>query len=436
MRLTAAAALALAGFLVAPPVAADMAGHGGMVRDLCVTPDGGMVASAGFDYTLRTWTLPEQEPRSVLNGHDAPLAAVACAGGDRVVSADGDGAVLFWDSAAGDGPPLVEHSSAHAGRVTDMDTHPGRALVASAGWDGAVIIWTRDGEQRAALRHPQPVTAVAFTADGRHLWSADAEGNLRRWAVDEGTEENRRDGAGFAITALSLVPPGKGLLAAGIDGTLRLFDAETGAELRRLEQHDGPVLQVAAEPDGRSAVSGGRDGMMLRWDLESGDLVKATFVSRGPVWSMTVAPTGGLALTGDTEGVIGVWSAEDGRRVGPEAAPADEPKPWLTSDHPGAKHYTKCAACHSLREDGGGRSGPHFVDLMGREAGAVEDYPYSEVLANSGVVWTRETLADLFRDGPDAFLPGTRMPLQKLPDERALQDLVDYVAVIAGGEEE
>lgn len=426
----------LALLLVATPAAADMVGHGGMVRGLCVSPDGGTVASAGFDYTLRIWSLPDQQPRAVLNGHDAPLVAVACAGGDRVISADNDGTVMFWDSAAAEGPPLVEHRGVHAGRVTDLDTHPGRALVASAGWDGAVVVWSRDGEKRLALAHPLPVLAVAFTADGRHLWSADSEGNLRRWNTDDGTEVVHRDGHGFGITGLALVPPGKGLLAAGIDGTLRLFDAEAGEEIRRLEQHDGPVLQVAAAPDGRTAVSGGRDGMMLRWDLGTGDLLKATFVSRGPVWSMAMAPTGTVALTGDTDGVIGAWSVDTGRRVGPDAAPVDEPKPWLTSDHPGARHYTKCAACHSLRPDGGGRSGPHFLGLMGRAAGEVEGYPYSEALESSGVVWTRETLAALFRDGPDAFLPGTRMPLQKLSSERDLQDLVDFVAEISEGKGE
>ncbi|MFA7429128.1 MAG: hypothetical protein WCZ23_03115, partial [Rhodospirillaceae bacterium] len=76
MRRVAAFAL---GVLIASPATADMAGHGGMVRGLCVTPDGAMVASAGFDYTLRTWSLPDQQPRAVFNGHDGPLAAVACA---------------------------------------------------------------------------------------------------------------------------------------------------------------------------------------------------------------------------------------------------------------------------------------------------------------------------------------------------------------------
>ncbi|MGC2856034.1 c-type cytochrome [Novispirillum sp. DQ9] len=429
MRLAATAVLAL---VIAGPARADMAGHGGMVRDLCVTPDGGTVASAGFDYTLRTWSLPGQQAQAVFNGHDAPLAAVACVGGDRVVSADGDGRVTVWDVAAPEAPPLADHPQAHAGRVTDLDAHPGRGLVASAGWDGVVRLWSRDGVPAAPLRHAQPVTAVAFTADGRRLWSADAEGTLTLWRVDDGTEELRRAGAGFAITALALVPPGDGLLAAGIDGTLRLFDAATGAEIRRLEQHDGPVLQVVAAPDGRTALSAGRDGMMLRWNLETGDLIKGTYAARGPVWSLALAPGGALALTGGGDGVISAWAVDSGSRVGPEAAPADEPRPWLASDHPGARHFTKCAACHSLRPDGGGRSGPHFAGLMGRPAGAVAGYPYSRALKDSGVVWTRDTIAALFRHGPDAFLPGTRMPLQTLADERDLRDLADYVAEITG----
>ena len=39
----------------------------------------------------------------------------------------------------------------------------------------------------------------------------------------------------------------------------------------------------------------------------------------------------------------------------------------------------------------------------------------------SDIIWTEETVARLFEQGPDSFTPGSKMPLQRLPDppERA-----------------
>src|SRR6516162_760951 len=49
-----------------------------------------------------------------------------------------------------------------------------------------------------------------------------------------------------------------------------------------------------------------------------------------------------------------------------------------------------CAACHSPRS--GTPYGPSLVGVVGRRAGSVAGFPYSEALKTSGLVWTDDNL--------------------------------------------
>ena len=93
----------------------------------------------------------------------------------------------------------------------------------------------------------------------------------------------------------------------------------------------------------------------------------------------------------------------------------------------GRKLFRACAFCHTLTPDGGKRAGPTLWRLFGREAGSVAGYHYSEALKGSGIVWTEETVARLFELGPETFTPGSKMPLQRLPDPQQRADLIAYL---------
>lgn len=91
----------------------------------------------------------------------------------------------------------------------------------------------------------------------------------------------------------------------------------------------------------------------------------------------------------------------------------------------GEKVFKKCKSCHSL-EDGQNKIGPHLHGLMGRTAGAVEGFNYSDAMAGSGVVWEEETL-DAFLTKPKDYMPGTKMTFAglKKPEDRA--DVIAYL---------
>jgi len=89
------------------------------------------------------------------------------------------------------------------------------------------------------------------------------------------------------------------------------------------------------------------------------------------------------------------------------------PHPQAAQD-PGARAFQRCAACHSLRADDPGGPAPSLRGVIGRRAGTLDGFAYSEAMraaGRRGVVWDEATLERFLAD-PETAVPGTDMPFQ------------------------
>jgi cytochrome c len=90
-----------------------------------------------------------------------------------------------------------------------------------------------------------------------------------------------------------------------------------------------------------------------------------------------------------------------------------------------ALYAAKCSACHSVSDN---RAGPQHAGIVGRKAGSVKDYDYSDALRASKLVWTQANLNRWLTD-PEAVIPGQRMGYRLgVAQERA--DVVAYLATL------
>ena len=88
----------------------------------------------------------------------------------------------------------------------------------------------------------------------------------------------------------------------------------------------------------------------------------------------------------------------------------------------------QCAECHSMKE-GKNKKGPSLFAVVGRKAGAVADFKYSDSMKSSGLTWTPEQI-DAYVTAPKKAVPGGIMKYDGLPEAKARADLIAYLASI------
>src|SRR4029079_2217221 len=84
----------------------------------------------------------------------------------------------------------------------------------------------------------------------------------------------------------------------------------------------------------------------------------------------------------------------------------------------GAEVFKKCRACHDVGPDAKNKVGPVLNDIVGRKAGTIEGFAYSEANKASGakgLVWTEDVLLK-YLENPLTYMPGTKMAFAGLKD--------------------
>lgn len=410
--------LAAALFAAGPARAQELVGHGGPVRALAATADGSRMLSGSFDTSLILWQPASGIALARLQGHEGAVNAVALDRDGRTALSGGeDGRVILWS--LGDAEARWLSALGAKVQAVALDAEAGLAAVGTG--DGRIhLLDLADGDPLARLElDRERPTALLFLPGARALVAAGHLGGLWRIEADAGTARELAGPTGFALTDLALGPDG--LLAAGsIDGLVRLRRLPDLEPVAELAGHEAPVLALAFAPDGSRLASGDVKGRIILWSVAERRAERVLELHAGPVW--------GLAFTGPP---ATLWSAGGDAvvRRWVEGEPAPAPlaaavRPAPEGDR-GARLFRACAACHTVTADGGNRAGPSLHGLFGRPAASVAGYHYSEALARSGIVWSEETVDRLFALGPETLTPGSKMPLQRMPDP------VDRAALIA-----
>ena len=76
----------------------------------------------------------------------------------------------------------------------------------------------------------------------------------------------------------------------------------------------------------------------------------------------------------------------------------------------------RCGGCHALDRD---KEGPRLAGVVGRKAGAVSAFPYSDAVKKSAVIWS-EAVLDKWLADPEKVIPESDMAFRlESPAERA-----------------
>ena len=253
-------------------------GHTHLVTALDFSRDGGRLASAGLDGTVRVWDTLSGKQLACLTGHASPLASICFdPTGRRVLSAAG-------------GFTRRQLRRPHHPPLGNRDGQGDSALRRRQG--GGHVRGPQPRRRHRRLRHPRAVRCL-----------------------DAGTGVERRHEDYPAGVDRVVFSPDGALLGVGCwDGRVAILGASMGRRRLNLGGQAGKVRDVAFSADGRLVAAAGDTPEVRVWAVDTGDLKR---VIRGPtdiVESVAFTPDGTRLATGDHTGYVKVWEVAHPQR--------------------------------------------------------------------------------------------------------------------------
>ncbi|MFO0935497.1 MAG: WD40 repeat domain-containing protein [Gemmataceae bacterium] len=219
--------------LANPKPIASWTAHTDSIFALAASPDGKTLASAGYDRSIKLWTLGGEtsKPQAILKDHsDAVYGLSFHPQGNLLASASADRAVKVWDVKTGKRLYTL-------GDCTDwvyaVSWSPDGKRIAAAGVDKSLRVWTADASggqiDRSAFAHAGPVVQLAYTRDGQSIVTAGEDRVVKVWDAATLKERSTFKAQPDSILSLAVSPTNKRIAAGRYDGVLNELDLATGA---------------------------------------------------------------------------------------------------------------------------------------------------------------------------------------------------------------
>ncbi len=217
------------------------------------------VRDAGTGRVMQEWPAHEQSSNAVAFSAD----------GRRLASVGNDSKVKIWDT--GSQRELHAFTQPPGEQLISIAFSPDGARVVSAFGANQAKVWdVESGTVRLTLNHPNGVTCVAHSLDGKRIATGGKDGSVILWDAETGVSVGTLRPHTAAIATLAFSRNSQWLLAASGDRTASVSNVAQRKVVRVLSGHDEAVNCANFSPDGNRVVSVSEDQTLKIWDTGTG----------------------------------------------------------------------------------------------------------------------------------------------------------------------
>jgi len=241
--------------------------HAKKITGLAFPAEGSSFFTASADGTVRGFAIKDGQQKFNAN-HGAPIHALAISGDGKLLATAGeDKTVKIWSK---DGQPGAKPNLAgFTGPVKSVAFSPDNLRVAGAGPETLVFLVADGLVDQAMSEHAGPVNALAITGEKNDLVvTAGVDKTVRLSTL---AAAGRLGGHTGPINALAVFNDNQ-IVSGSEDGNVRHFNALTPQPVRAMN-HGAPVTSVAVRPDGQRFASGSANNTIRLWNAQNGQQV-------------------------------------------------------------------------------------------------------------------------------------------------------------------
>jgi serine/threonine protein kinase len=291
-------------------LANTLTGHAEAVSSVAISPNGGTIASASHDQTIKLWDSQTGKLTRTLYGHTLPVTAVAISpDGQQLVSGSLDETIKQWELSTGKQVRSLKTDGYVAWNSAIAISKDGLTL-GTGGTDKTIRLWNFNTGQRlrTLYGHNLPVLSLAISPNNQTLASGSTDKTVRLWNLTSGKQTQSMSVHTGWVTAVAFNPNSQTVVSGSLDKSIKVWNVSTGELVKKLDGHEYSVLSLAVSSDGKILASGGLDGEIRLWNLETGKLVHVmSSAHSGQIISLAISQDGKTLVSGSADNTIKVW---------------------------------------------------------------------------------------------------------------------------------